>query len=43
MEIAQDFCSDWAWHPDAILALQYAAEDYLVEMFQVRLPVRVHG
>ena len=35
-EIGQDFKSDLRYEPDAVLALQTAAEDYLVEVFEAR-------
>ena len=35
-EIGQDFCSDLTWEVDAVLGLQTAAEDYLVQLFEVR-------
>ena len=35
-EIGQDFCTDLTWEVDALLALQTAAEDYLVRLFEVR-------
>ena len=35
-EIGQDFRSDLTWQVDALLALQTAAEDYLVRLFEVR-------
>jgi hypothetical protein len=35
-EIGQDFCSDLTWEVDAVLALQTSAEDYLVQLFEVR-------
>ena len=35
-EIGQDFKSDLRYEPDAVLALQTAAEDYLVELFEAR-------
>jgi hypothetical protein len=35
-EIGQDFCSDLTWDVDAVLGLQTAAEDYLVQLFEVR-------
>lgn len=35
-EIGQDFRSDLTWEVDALLALQTAAEDYLVRLFEVR-------
>jgi hypothetical protein len=35
MEIAQNFKSDLCFEPDAMLALQTASEDYLVELFNV--------
>ena len=35
-EIGQYFSSDLTWEVDAVLALQTAAEDYLVRLFEVR-------
>ena len=36
VEIGQDFNSDLTYEPDAVLALQTAAEDYIVELFEAR-------
>jgi hypothetical protein len=38
MEAAQDFMSDYAWHPEAIFALCAAAEDHLLKFFEVCRP-----
>jgi hypothetical protein len=35
-EIGQDFKSDLTYEPDAVLALQTAAEEYIVETFEAR-------
>ena len=35
-EIGQDYRSELKYEPDAVLALQAAAEDYLVELFEAR-------
>ncbi len=36
-EIGDDFCQETlTWEVDAVLALQTAAEDYLVQLFEVR-------
>ena len=34
---ACDFCSEVYFEPDAVLAVQTAAEDFIVEIFQVRI------
>jgi histone H3/H4 len=34
MEIAQDFCGDFKFTPEAMEAIQTAAESYLIEIFQ---------
>ena len=36
VEIGQYFNSDLTYEPDAVLALQTAAEDYIVELFEAR-------
>ncbi len=41
METAQDFMSDYAWDPEAILALCAAAEDHLLEMLNIEVQVQV--
>jgi hypothetical protein len=35
-EIGQNFISDLTYEPDAMLALQTASEEYLVDLFEVR-------
>ncbi len=42
MEVAQDYKSDVIFEPDAILALQTAAEDYTIDLFHVRTQVLDH-
>ena len=42
MEMAQDYMGDLYFEPDAMLALQTASEDYLVDLFKVSVNAGAH-